>query len=199
MAVLCRLSYSSGPADDSNPVAGLRRPWDHGRMRRSALLLAVAAASLAGGACREADPPPFARPPSPVSTTAGAVTARLSIATAEGEVTVDVEVADSASERRVGLMNRASLPEDAGMVFLFEEPSDGGFWMKDTLIPLSIAFWSEEGRILAILDMKPCEADPCPVYDPGVGFVGALEVNQGFFDKRGVRVGNRIEMEPGPG
>jgi uncharacterized membrane protein (UPF0127 family) len=186
------------PADDSNRVAGLRGPWDHGGMRRPTLLIAVAAASLAGVACGEASPPPFVQP-SPGSTTMGAAAARLFIATAEGEVTVEVEVADSASERRVGLMNRASLPEDAGMVFLFEEPSDGGFWMKNTRIPLSIAFWSEEGRILAILDMQPCEADPCPVYDPGVGFVGALEVNQGFFDRRGVRVGDRIEMEPGPG
>jgi uncharacterized membrane protein (UPF0127 family) len=166
-------------------------------MRRPTLLLAVAAASLAGGGCREASPPPFAQPSSGAATMGAA--ARVSIATAEGEVTVEVEVADSPSERRVGLMNRPSLPEDAGMVFLFEEPSDGGFWMKNTLIPLSIAFWSEEGRIVAILDMQPCESDSCPVYDPGVRFVGALEVNQGFFDRRGVRVGDRIEMEPGPG
>ena len=166
-------------------------------MRRPALLLAVAAAFLAGEACRQASPPPFARP-SLRSATMGAA-ARLSIATADGEVTVEVEVADSPWERRVGLMHRTSLPDDAGMVFLFEEPSDGGFWMKNTLIPLSIAFWSEEGRILAILDMQPCEAESCPVYDPGVRFVGALEVNQGFFDRRGVRVGDRIEMEPGPG
>jgi uncharacterized protein len=197
MAVLCRLSYSSVPADDSNPVAGLRGPWDHGRMRRPALVFALAAAFLAGVACREAGPPPFARS-SPGSATPGAA-ARLSIATAEGEVTVEVEVADSPSERRVGLMNRASLDGDAGMAFLFEGPTDGGFWMKDTLIPLSIAFWDEEGRIVAILDMQPCESDSCPVYDPGVPFVGALEVNQGFFDRRGVRVGDRIEMEPRPG
>jgi uncharacterized protein len=167
-------------------------------MRRPILLLAVAAAFLTGVACREAGPPPFARP-SPGSSAMGAAAARLSIVTAEGEVIMEVEVADSPWERRVGLMHRTSLPNDAGMVFLFEEPSDGGFWMKNTLIPLSIAFWSEEGRILAILDMQPCEADSCPVYDPGVRFVGALEVNQGFFDRRGVRVGDRIEMEPGPG
>ena len=166
-------------------------------MRRPALFLAVAAAFLAGEACRQASPPPFARP-SLGSATMGAA-ARLSIATAEGEVTVDVEVADSSSERRVGLMNRASLPEDAGMAFLFEGPTDGGFWMKDTLIPLSIAFWDEERRIVAILDMQPCETDSCPVYDPGIRYIGALEVNQGFFDRRGVRVGDRIEMEPRAG
>jgi uncharacterized membrane protein (UPF0127 family) len=47
--------------------------------------------------------------------------------------------------------------------------------------------------------MQPCDADPCPVYDPGVQYVGALEVNQGFFERRGVGVGDRIEMEPSAG
>lgn len=164
-------------------------------MRRPTLLVAVAAAFSVGAACGDAGPSPFGEPGSG-SATPGA---RLSIATTVGNVTVEVEVADSPSERRVGLMNRGSLPEDAGMVFLFEEPSDGGFWMKNTLIPLSIAFWNGEGRIVEILEMEPCEADPCPVYDPGVEFVGALEVNEGFFDRRGVRVGDRVEMEPDTG
>jgi uncharacterized membrane protein (UPF0127 family) len=179
----------------TTPVAALRGPWDHGRVRGPTLLVAVAAVSLAVAACGR-DPSSAVWGQGSGSATSGA---RLSIATTVGEVTVEVEVADSPGERRVGLMNRGSLPEDAGMVFLFPEPSDGGFWMKNTLIPLSIAFWNGEGRILEILDMEPCEADPCPVYDPGIEFVGALEVNQGFFDRRGVRVGDRIEMEPDTG
>ena len=85
-----------------------------------------------------------------------------------GEVVVAVEVADSADERQVGLMGRESLPEDAGMIFLFDEDTSGGFWMKDTLIPLSIAFADADGTIVSILDMEPCEADPCEIYDPGV-------------------------------
>ena len=54
------------------------------------------------------------------------------------------------------------------MVFLLEEPGVSSFWMKDTLIPLSILFWHDDGRIIAILDMSPCSADPCPVYGPDI-------------------------------
>jgi uncharacterized membrane protein (UPF0127 family) len=119
---------------------------------------------------------------------------RLEIRTDGGVVPVDVEVADDDEERSTGLMNRERLDPDAGMVFLFEEPLNTTFWMKDTLIPLSIAFWNERGTIVAILDMEPCEADPCPSYDPGTGFEGALEVNQGFFEEHGVEVGDTVEL-----
>ena len=66
--------------------------------------------------------------------------------------------------------------------------------MKDTLIPLSIAFWDEDGRIVGIQDMEPCTADPCPTYGSPEPYVGALEVNQGFFDEHGVVIGDRIEL-----
>ena len=105
-----------------------------------------------------------------------------------------MEVADEGFERRVGLMGRTNLPAGAGMAFLFPEPTGGSFWMKDTLIPLSIAFWDEDGAIVAILDMQPCRDDDCPSYDPGVDFVGALEVNQGFFDEHRIDVGDRVRL-----
>ncbi|MGH3030271.1 MAG: DUF192 domain-containing protein [Gaiellaceae bacterium] len=117
------------------------------------------------------------------------------IDTGEEEVAVDVEVADSDEERAVGLMNRESLPEDAGMIFVFPEEHSGGFWMKDTLIPLSIAFADVEGRILRILDMEPCESDPCEIYDPGVSYRSALEVNRGAFSEWGVEEGDRLRLE----
>ena len=117
------------------------------------------------------------------------------IETAGGEVVVPVEIADSPEERQVGLMNRESLPEDAGMIFLFEEDGSGGFWMKDTLIPLSIAFVAADGTIARILDMDPCEADPCEVYEPGVFYRSALEVNQGAFSRWGVQEGDRLTLE----
>ena len=66
--------------------------------------------------------------------------------------------------------------------------------MKDTLIPLSFAFWNKQGRIVRILDMAPCRADPCALYDPRVAFVGALEVNRGAFKRWGVRTGARIAI-----
>jgi uncharacterized protein len=111
------------------------------------------------------------------------------------EVAVEVEVADTQAEREVGLMNRESLPEDTGMIFLFEEETSGGFWMKNTLIPLSIAFAGGDGTILRILDMEPCEADPCEIYDPGVFYASALEVNQGAFASWGVEEGDLLTLE----
>lgn len=117
------------------------------------------------------------------------------IATDSGDVSVEVEVADTPDEREVGLMNRESLAEDAGMIFLFESSHRGGFWMKDTLIPLSIAFVGGNGRIARILDMEPCRADPCPVYDPGVAYESALEVNRGAFARWGVQEGDRLRLE----
>lgn len=139
-------------------------------------------------------PSPEAAPdPSPAETGSLDSAAAL-IDTREGSVLVRVEVASTDEERQRGLMGRRSLPEDHGMVFIWFEEHSGGFWMKDTLIPLSIAFFDEEGSIVSILDMDPCEADPCRVYDPGVPYHGALEVNQGMFDEWGVRSGDRVTL-----
>ena len=106
-----------------------------------------------------------------------------------------VEVADTPKRQAQGLMFRKSLGEDEGMVFLFPTPTAGGFWMKNTLIPLSIAFFDRQGVILRILDMEPCPKDPCSVYYPGVVYQGALEVNQGWFHKRGLTPGARVGGE----
>ena len=105
-----------------------------------------------------------------------------------------VEVADSGDERAHGLMGRSSLPEDAGMLFVYDVPSSGGYWMKDTLIPLSVAFMDGGGRILRILDMEPCHTDPCPVYDPGVTYESALEVNRGALARAGIREGDVLRI-----
>ena len=111
-----------------------------------------------------------------------------------GPVRIEVEEADTPAERQQGLMGRTSLAADEGMVFLFERPVTSEFWMKDTLIPLSIAFWDAEGRIVGIRDMDPCGEDPCPTYGAPEPYVGALEVNAGFFDDKGVTTGDRIEL-----
>jgi uncharacterized protein len=109
-------------------------------------------------------------------------------------VTFAVEVVADQAGRQLGLMHRTALAEDAGMLFLFPDDRQGGFWMKDTLIPLSIAFIAADGDILAILDMEPCEADPCPSYNPGVTYRSALEVNQGAFEDAGVDTDWRVEL-----
>jgi uncharacterized membrane protein (UPF0127 family) len=109
-------------------------------------------------------------------------------------VLVEVEVAQTDRQRARGLMFRKSLPEDAGMVFVYFSEQEGAFWMKNTRIPLSIAFFGRGGRILRILDMEPCRKDPCKLYDPDVGFWGALEVNRGAFDRWEVEEGDVINI-----
>jgi len=91
-------------------------------------------------------------------------------------------------------MGRTRLDDDAGMLFQWSDDTNASFWMKDTLIPLSIAFVSAEGRVLALLDMDPCRADPCPVYYPHVSYRTALEVKQGAFARWGVRIGDRARL-----
>jgi uncharacterized membrane protein (UPF0127 family) len=119
----------------------------------------------------------------------------LEIRSGDDTVEVDVEVADTSLERSRGLMGREDLPDDAGMVFLVPEPTEGSFWMKDTLIPLSVAFWDRQGRIFRIQHMEPCSADPCRQYPPGAPWTGAVEVNQGFFEEHGVEVGDVVRLE----
>ena len=166
-------------------------------MRAAALLLVLVLAAACVG---DDDDPQAGGTPSvveaaPPTTSAETAGPRVVIETGSGDVEVAVEVADDDEERQLGLMNRESLPADAGMLFVFEEDSSGGFWMKNTLIPLSIAFADGSGEILRILDMEPCEADPCDIYDPGVFYRSALEVNQGAFDRLGVEEGDRLRLE----
>lgn len=117
------------------------------------------------------------------------------ITTSAGAVAFDVEIADSQAERERGLMGRTDLADDAGMVFLFDGATTGSFWMKDTPLPLSIAFWDADGRIVGLLDMQPCTTDRCPTYNPGVPYVGALEVNLGAFEANGVALGDAVRLD----
>jgi uncharacterized membrane protein (UPF0127 family) len=106
-----------------------------------------------------------------------------------------VDVARSDAEKERGLMHVRSLPEDAGMAFVWTEPTETGFWMKDTLIPLSVAFVDADGRVVSIRDMTPCAADPCPVYSAGAPFVLAVEANRGWFAEHGIGIGDRAVLE----
>jgi uncharacterized protein len=117
----------------------------------------------------------------------------LSIATDKGPVQLHVELAITEAEQQEGLMNRTSLAPSSGMAFLFGTPTTVGFWMKDTLIPLSIAFWDAQGRIVAIDEMTPCTQDPCATYGPDTPYRGAVEANTGFFADHGVSVGDTVE------
>jgi uncharacterized protein len=109
------------------------------------------------------------------------------------EVEVRVEVADDLAEQAKGLMDRTALGESRGMLFVYPEERELSFWMKNTLIPLSIAFIDSERRIIDIQAMKPLDDKP-PHYVSAEPAQYALEINQGFFEERGVKVGDRVEL-----
>jgi uncharacterized protein len=105
-----------------------------------------------------------------------------------------VDVAETAQARQKGLIGVETLPPEEGMAFVFDEPVASTFWMKDTLIPLSIAFVDDNGRVIGVRDMRPCKADPCPTYGVDQPYVLAIEANLGWFDHAGVEVGDHAEL-----
>ena len=109
------------------------------------------------------------------------------------KVEVRVEVADDLFERARGLMYRTALGVNKGMLFVYPEEQKLSFWMRNTLIPLSIAFIDSELRIVDIQDMRPLDDEPPSYVSPGPAQY-ALEVNQGFFEERDVKVGDRVEL-----
>jgi uncharacterized membrane protein (UPF0127 family) len=81
----------------------------------------------------------------------------------------------TSDERATGLMNRRRAPKD-GMLFVFPSDTSGGFWMKNTLVPLRILFFDAKGKRVRALRMTPCREDPCRIYDPGRRYRFALEL-----------------------
>jgi len=110
-----------------------------------------------------------------------------------GAHTFQVEVAATPQQRQTGLMGRKSLADDAGMLFIFEHKDIHCFWMKNTPIPLSIAFIADDGSIVNIADMQPQTLDFHCAYKP-VRY--ALEVKQGGFRQRGIAVGSQVTGGP---
>lgn len=105
-----------------------------------------------------------------------------------------VEVAATSETRATGLMNRFSLQQDHGMLFVFEAPQPLPFWMKDTYIPLSIAFVDGNGRILNIEDMRP--KDEASHWSRGAALY-AIEMRQGWFASKGIGAGSVVKGLPG--
>lgn len=121
-------------------------------------------------------------------------TGSATITSDTGVIEVRLQIAETGEQQGYGLMYRRWLAEDRGMAFLFGQDTTSSFYMQNTFIPLSIAFFDQGGRILKILDMEPCDDAPCPLYDPGVSYRGALEVNQGAFQRWGVAEGDIITI-----
>jgi uncharacterized protein len=155
-----------------------------------ALLLLVPACDRDGGTPADDEYMPLIRfATAPARIISGADTFRLT-----------VDIAERDDQRAYGLMERTELGEEHGMVFLYaeEQPGDAGFWMYRTRIPLDIAFYDQEGRIVQVLHMEPCpDVDPrgCRTYPPGVPYRGALEVNRGYFAQRGIGAGDQILVD----
>ena len=108
-------------------------------------------------------------------------------------ITIPIEIADTEELRSLGLMYREDIPQDYGMLFIFPTPGIRSFWMKNTYIPLDIAFIDSEERIIDILTMEPCINDPCPTYMIYKPFKYALEVKSGFFERYGFSEGAKIK------
>lgn len=106
--------------------------------------------------------------------------------------TVYLEVAATPEQRSRGLSNRDELADGRGMVFLFPSDVDTPFWMKDTRVPLSIAYVAADGRVVALRDMTPCRADPCELYPSGAPYRYAVELPAGAFAEAGIDVGDRV-------
>lgn len=116
-----------------------------------------------------------------------------------GKETVFVEIADTQEKQTTGLMHRQSLEENQGMLFAYPKPKHLSFWMKNTHIPLSIAFLDENGIITEIVEMAPYDGRPdslLPNYTSKQLVRYALEMYQGWFQKKNIAVGERVVFSP---
>lgn len=105
---------------------------------------------------------------------------------------LEVELAYTNEQRQKGLMYRDELGENSGMLFVFEKEQKLSFWMKNTKIPLSIAYIDKSGKILEIYDMKPYSLESVPSKRSSIMY--ALEVNRGYFNRNDITVGSYIDL-----
>jgi hypothetical protein len=107
-----------------------------------------------------------------------------------GMFQIEAQVASTPAQREIGLMFRQDMATHEGMLFVFEQPQKQCFWMKNTLLPLTAAFVEEDGTIVNLADMKP-QSTESHCSDKPVRFV--LEMNQGWFAKRGLKKGFKLK------
>ena len=167
---------------------------EHRRPSLPLWLLFISLAAFAV-ACNDAppstDPPPSSDAPAP---SGGAGRRQVHI----GEMTVRAEVAMTPERRGRGLSGRTSLPEDAGMLFVFEQEQRPAFWMRDMLFSLDFIWISADGRVVDLtLDVPPpAPASRLPTYQPAEPVLYMLEVNAGVVQRFGVQVGDAVTFEP---
>jgi uncharacterized protein len=155
-------------------------------------VLAWVLASSAGLVGRD-DSPAMADPPATTASGATPRTVAYRLEPADGAArTVRLEVAADPAARARGLMGRRRVPEGTGMVFLYPDDVAEAYWMKNTLVPLSIAFVAADGRVVSVAEMTPCKADPCPSYPPAGPYRYAVELAAGSFGAAGVGPGAKV-------
>jgi uncharacterized protein len=194
-----RSRTDSRPASQAAPA----RARGRGRELRTLALVAglgllavgfalVALGLATGGRSRTGS----AEPATPATAAGAARTVTYRLEPADGPaVPVRLEVAANAAARAVGLMGRERLAPGSGMVFLYPADTTASFWMKNTLVPLSIAFVAADGRVVSTTEMTPCRADPCPTYPPAGAYRYAVELSAGAFRAAGVGAGDRVVPE----
>jgi len=111
-------------------------------------------------------------------------------------VQLTVEVATTEEEKKTGLMDRSTLGDYSGMIFVYENNTQSTFWMKNVSLPLDIIFLNSYGRIVDIVqEAQPCEEDPCQVYSSSEQYRYAVEVNGGWSEANYVEVGNLFDLK----
>jgi uncharacterized protein len=131
-----------------------------------------------------------------VLTAAGAQEAQTNLPRVKlsaGMYQIEAQVAQTVDQRMIGLMFRKEMPQHEGMLFVFDQPSQQCFWMKNTVLPLSAAFIDDDGTVVNVEDMKAQTLDSHCSARP-VRYV--LEMNQGWFAKKGIKPGTRLNGEP---
>jgi len=114
----------------------------------------------------------------------------------ESDLILQVEIAETEKQRENGLMFRSFLPLNQGMLFVFDQDTMQGVWMKNTLIALDVVFLSGKGAIVSIIqDLKPCIKAPCEIYESKEKAKYMLEMNAGVIKKMGVSVGQTFILE----
>ncbi|HLD71612.1 MAG TPA: DUF192 domain-containing protein [Candidatus Peribacteraceae bacterium] len=106
-----------------------------------------------------------------------------------------VEFARTDAEHQRGLMGRTELARNAGMIFVFDDEKNRAFWMKNTVLPLDIIYFDQDGKYVSSTTMQPCTKDPCPSYVSEGTAQYALEVNAGIVQKSGIGQGWRLENQ----
>ena len=161
--------------------AGPLAPWRLLRLARTALLAALTGMLLAVVAPARAQAIPQPKLPT--------------IELGAGMHNIVAEVARTPQQQQVGMMMRTKMEPHEGMLFVFDDVAPRCFWMRNTLLPLSIAFIADDGTIVNIAEMQPqsdqshCSAQPVRY---------ALEMNKGWFSKRGIKAGSKLRGAPFP-